>query len=218
MHYQQYFPSVDDNFGQEIISQAKEVSLPPETTIFHQGDSCNNFILVMEGTVKVFTRASNGREIVLYRVSKGQSCTLTTSCLLASDNYPAEAVTESQVQALVLSLDHFNQGLAQSPSFRQFVFNTYGQRLCDVISLVSEVSEVSGNRIDNRLAKQLLSLSHNNSVIHKTHQELATDLGTAREVITRQLNQFAEQQWLKLSRGKIELLQPEPLKSLANVC
>ena len=215
MHYQQYFPSVDDNFGQEIISHANQVTLNKGTTIFHQGDSCQNFILVMEGTVKVFTRASNGREIVLYRVSKGQSCTLTTSCLLASDNYPAEAVTESQVQALVLSLNHFNQGLAQSPSFRQFVFNTYGQRLCDVISLVSEVS---GNRIDNRLAKQLLSLSHNNSVIHKTHQELATDLGTAREVITRQLNQFAEQQWLKLSRGKIELLQPESLKALANVC
>lgn len=214
MRYQQYFPSVSDRCGQEIIAQAKQVTLAQGATIFHQGDSCNNFILVIEGSVKVFTRASSGREIVLYRVTQGQSCTLTTSCLLASDNYPAEAITETKVQALVLSLSHFNQGFAQSASFRQFVFNTYGQRLCEVINLVSEVS---GNRIDSRLAKQLLSITGDSNIILRTHQQLATDLGTAREVITRQLNLFAEQQWLKLSRGKIELLQPEPLKLLANV-
>lgn len=217
MRYQQYFPCVSDSCGQEVIAQAKQVTLAQGATIFHQGDSCNNFILVIEGSVKVFTRASSGREIVLYRVTQGQSCTLTTSCLLASDSYPAEAITETKVQALVLSLSHFNQGLAQSASFRQFVFNTYGQRLCEVINLVSEVS---GNRIDSRLAKQLLSITgdSDNNIILRTHQQLATDLGTAREVITRQLNLFAEQQWLKLSRGKVELLQLEPLKLLANHC
>ncbi len=122
------FNVITDNIGREIIDSAKQVSLPANTTVFYQGASCENYLLVIQGEVKVFTRAENGREIVLYRVSKGQSCTLTTTCLLANDNYPAEGITESVVTALAIPLKEFNRGLAQSASFREFVFNSYSKR------------------------------------------------------------------------------------------
>jgi len=86
MTYSNYFPQVNDQLGKHILTTAKKVNLAANTTIFHQGASCESFLLVVQGSVKVFTRSQNGREIVLYRVKQGQSCTLTTSCLLANNN------------------------------------------------------------------------------------------------------------------------------------
>lgn len=200
---------LDDEISQNIIKQAQHVLLPAHTTIFHQGDGCQNYLLVQEGSIKVFTRAENGREITLYRVKKNESCILTTSCLLADKTYPAEGVTETPVEAIVISAKIFNHGLAQSKAFRSLVFNNYSQRLADVITLVSEVSF---NRIDMRLATFLTKLSR---PINITHQVLAIELGTAREVISRQLKNFESNGWLKLHRGKIEVLDHNALNKFA---
>jgi len=207
------FSTITDTVGREIIDSAKQVSLPANTTVFYQGASCENYLLVTQGAVKVFTRAINGREIVLYRVTQGQSCTLTTTCLLANDDYPAEGVTESEVSALAIPLKEFNRGLTQSVSFREFVFNSYSKRLSDVITLVGEVSF---NRIDIRLAKQLINLVDKDHCLFITHQDLSTELGTAREVISRQLKTFEEKGWLSLSRGKIQLNDIDAIGLIAN--
>jgi len=194
-----------------LLIFAKKVNLPANTTIFYQGSQCDNYLLVTKGVVKVFTRSESGREIVLYRVKKEQSCTLTTTCLLANNHYPAEGVSESNVEALIIPSNMFNLGLAQSASFREFVFNTYAKRLCDVISLVGEVSF---NRIDVRLAKQLVG--SNSDLLATTHQCLATELGTAREVVSRQLKSFEDKKLIVLSRGKIQLLDRAQLNKLAS--
>jgi CRP/FNR family transcriptional regulator len=207
------FNSITDTIGREIINSAKQVHLPVHSAVFYQGDHCENFLLVIDGTIKVFTRAINGREIALYRVNKGQSCTLTTTCLLANDNYPAEGITESEVTALVIPLKSFNRGLAQSTTFRELVFNTYAKRLSEVISLVGEISF---NRMDIRLAKQLLYLANNDNNLFITHQYLATELGSAREVISRQLKTFEGQGLLNLSRGKIQINDINAIETLAN--
>jgi len=207
------FPTITDTIGRNIIDSAKHVNLPANTTVFYQGASCENYLLVTSGVVKVFTRAENGREIVLYRVNQGQSCTLTTTCLLASDDYPAEGVTENTVSALAIPLKEFNRGLAQSASFRAFVFSSYSKRLTDVITLVGEISF---NRIDIRLAKQLLTHANDENSVSMTHQDLATELGTAREVISRQLKHFEHKNWVSLSRGKIQLNNINTLDVLAN--
>ena len=207
------FNTINDSIGQCIINKAKKVSFPANSTVFYQGSSCENYLLVTKGTIKVFTRAVNGREIVLYRVNKGQSCTLTTTCLLANNDYPAEGITETNIEALMIPLNEFNLGLAQSPSFRAFVFNTYGKRLSDMISLVGEVSF---NRIDIRLAKQLLNHATKQNNLTITHQALAYELGTAREVISRQLKSFEKKGLLSLSRGKIQLDNLTEIKTLAS--
>ncbi len=207
------FTTITDTIGREIINAAKQVNLPANTTVFYQGAACENFLLVTEGVVKVFTRAENGREIVLYRVRKGQSCTLTMTCLLSKDHYPAEGITEQATSALTIPLSDFNRGLALSKNFREYVFNGYSKHLSDVITLVGEVSF---NRIDIRLAKKLICLIHNDNTLTITHQALAIELGTAREVISRQLKVFEENNWLSLSRGNIKVNNISALKALAD--
>jgi CRP/FNR family transcriptional regulator len=201
----------NDEITQRIITQAKQVTLPANTTIFHQGDGCHNYLIVTSGSVKVMTRTENGREIVLYRVKQDESCILTTSCLMADQAYPAEGVTETDVDAIMISSQDFNLGLTQSKYFRALVFENYSKRLAGMIALVAEVNF---NRIDIRLAKFIMEHKEN-KVITMTHQELSTELGTAREVVSRQLKILEQKQWVKLSRGQITIIDEESLTNLA---
>ena len=194
-----------------IAHAVREINLPTDAVAFRQGDSCANYLLVIEGSIKVLARSETGREIVLYRVRRGGSCVLTTSCLLSHSQYPAEGITETPVRALAIPAESFHQGLAESEEFRQFVFDAYGQRLADVISLVEDISF---GQINRRLARYLLQHASNNQ-LEITHQGLATELGSAREVISRQLKDFEQRGWIEQQRGKIRLRDSEGLKSLA---
>ena len=206
------FINIQDEAGKKVLSQAREILIPAHTTVFRQGDSCDNYLLVLDGSVKVFTRSENGREVVLYRVQSGQSCTLTTACLFSHNSYPAEGYTEAKTRALAIPVKSFNEGLQQSADFRQMVFNAYSQRLTEIISLVEDISF---GRIDVRLAKALLQHIVGDMTIHITHQTLATELGSVREVISRQLKEFEHSQWVKLHRGSIEILNSSALEKLA---
>ncbi len=201
-----------DEFGRQIIQGAKQVNIAKGSQIFSQGDSCHNFIFVLQGMVKVFTRTHAGREILLYRVKGGQSCTLTTSCLFSEDKYPAEGIAETDVTALVLSQKDFNQGLACSESFRQFVFSAYGKRIREVIALVETISF---GKIETRLADALLEEAGDSHTFKVTHQALAVDLGTAREVVSRQLKAFEAEGWLELHRGAIKILNLAAIQAVA---
>jgi CRP/FNR family transcriptional regulator len=202
----------NDQISLDIITQAKQVTLPANTTVFYQGDGCKNYLIVLSGSVKVFSRTENGREIVLYRVKQNESCILTTTCLMAEQSYPAEGVTETDVEAIIISSQDFNLGLAQSNYFRNFVFENYSKRLADVIALVAEVNF---NRIDIRLARFLMKHVENES-IEVTHQALSVELGTAREVISRHLKAFEHKQWIELGRGLIKIIDKDSLQDLAN--
>jgi len=186
-----------------IRSLGKNIIIPSGTTVFQQGDLCHNYLVVTKGVVKVFTRSEHGREILLYRVGEGESCTLTTTCLLAENSYPAEGVTESLVEALVISAAEFKLQLNQCALFRTFIFSSYSQRLCDVIS---RVEEISFGRLDARLAHWLVDAHQRAAPVSVTHQQIATDLGTAREVVSRKLKELEVRGWLKLSRGTIDII------------
>lgn len=206
------FTGIQDTAGKQVLAQAREIRIPAHTTVFRQGDSCENYLLVLDGSVKVFTRSENGREVVLYRVLSGESCTLTTACLFSHNRYPAEGYTETDIRALVIPIKSFNDGLQHSSDFRQMVFDAYSQRLTEIIGLVEEISF---GRIDVRLAKALMQHIVGDMTIHITHQSLATELGSAREVISRQLKEFERKQWVKLHRGSIEILNSGALDELA---
>ena len=196
-----------------INNQSKKITVPANSTVFRQGDACENYLLVLEGSVKVFSRAENGREIILYRVQNGQSCTLTTACLFASNPYPAEGITETDSTALMISQSVFNRALAESEEFRQIIFDQYAKRLSDVIHLVESLSF---GHIDIRLARLLLQLSTDSDTIQTTHQTLATELGSAREVISRQLKEFEREQLISLQRGSINISNRKNLQKIAD--
>jgi CRP/FNR family transcriptional regulator len=196
------------------MNHAATISMPAKATAFHQGDACNNYLLILSGSIKVMTRAENGREIVLYRLGDGDSCVLTTSCLFGNARYPAEGISETDVTALAIPAEKFHRAIQQSKSFREFVFSSFSSHLGSLIALVEEVAF---GKLDIRLSRHLLKLAADNTSLETTHQQLATELGSAREVISRQLKEFESRGWLKLHRGSIEIIDKQALANIAAV-
>jgi len=196
-----------------LADEARPVTLPAGTTVFHDGDACSNYLLVLDGTVRVQKISSSGREITLYRVGDGQTCILTTTCLLSGERYPAEGITETEVRAIVLGNGLFQALLAESLGFRQFVFAVYARRVTDLIVLVEEVAF---GRMDLRLASRLRDSADASGMVAATHQELAAELGSAREVVSRLLKDFEQRGLVALHRGRVELLDRTALDQLAD--
>ena len=214
-NWQQSFPhlsDINDAVINDLMDNAGSINMPAKTTAFHQGDACSNYLLILSGSIKVMTRAENGREIVLYRLGDGDSCVLTTSCLFGNARYPAEGISETDVTALAIPATQFNQAIEHSKPFREFVFNSFSSHLSSLITLVEEVTF---GKLDIRLARRLLKLSTDNSTLETTHLQLATELGSAREVISRLLKDFESRGWLILSRGSIKILDKQSLEKAA---
>ncbi len=205
-----YFTETGDP-DHAIVSAVREIALPEGAVAFRQGDACGHYLLVVEGSIRVIARSESGREIVLYRVRRGGSCVLTTACLLSQGRYPAEGIAETDVRALALPAATFERGLDASPAFRRFVFSAYGQRLAEIIRRVEELRFGS---IQNRLARHLLEYTRHGR-LDTTHADLATELGSAREVVSRQLKELEQQGLIRLGRGHILLHDPAGLKTLA---
>jgi CRP/FNR family transcriptional regulator, anaerobic regulatory protein len=216
-NWQQSFPhlyELNDAVINDLMNNAGKISMPAKATAFHQGDACSNYLLILSGRIKVLTRAENGREIVLYRLGDGDSCVLTTSCLFGNARYPAEGITETEVTALAIPAEKFHDAIQQSKPFREFVFSSFSSHLGSLIALVEEVAF---GKLDIRLARHLLKHCTDITTIETTHQQLATELGSAREVISRQLKDFESRGWLKLHRGSIEILDKQSLEEISSV-
>lgn len=195
-----------------LVRSSKVVQLPEGSRIFGPGQAPESFLLLLEGTVRVQQVSDSGREIVLYRVSAGESCALTTACLMGYQDYQAEGIAETDVRAVAVSRSAFDDLIAASPEFRRFVFTAFSQR---VTNLFRVIEEVAFSRIDARLAQRLLTLSDANDRVEATHQQLASELGSAREVISRQLTDFQRRQYIKLQRGAVEISDRPALLKLA---
>ena len=194
-----------------LIETSKVVDLPAGTRIFGPGQSPESYLLLIDGTVRVQQVSETGREIVLYRISAGESCALTTACLMGYEEYQAEGVAETDVEA-VAPRATFDELIARPAVFRRFVFTAFS---VNVTTLFRIIDEVAFSRIDVRLAQRLLQLADPKGRIELTHQQLAAELGSAREVIGRQLHEFQRRGWLTTSRGSIDLVKPEGLRQLA---
>lgn len=196
----------------QLHSLARPMTVPAGTRIFSEGMSCQTYLILLSGQVRVQKGGENGREIVLYRVGPGQTCIVTTACLMSGVDYDAEGIAETELQVQALSLSDFRALLASSAMFREFVFKAYGTRITDLLLLIEDVAF---GRIDQRLAACLLEKGGVSGLILATHQELSVELGTAREVISRQLKDFEHQGWVGLSRGSVQVLRRAGLEALA---
>jgi CRP/FNR family transcriptional regulator, anaerobic regulatory protein len=209
--YYPYFLTHKDKGLELLMANSVLVKLPAKQQIFHPGSTCENYLLVLEGAVKVQLLSETGREVLLYQVGSGDSCILTTSCLLSGDHYPAEGVTETDVTAFAISASAFHRCIDLSPYFREFVFKNFSARLA---KLISRMEFVVFGSIDHRLSHLLLASGQDE--ISKTHQDLANELGSVREVVSRHLKIFESYGWVALKRGKIIVLNPQALGKLAD--
>ncbi len=201
-------PAVRDRLRQ----MARVLRLPAGAQVFGPTNVPDSLFFLYDGRIRVSQSSESGREIVLYRVEAGESCVLTTACMLAEEAYNAEGLAETDIVAAVLPKTAFDQLVAEEEPFRKFVFAAYSRRLIDLLRVVDDVAF---GRLDVRLAERLLSLAGDFKEISATHQKLASELGTAREVISRVLQDFQKRGMVAQSRGRIALTDKPALRHLA---
>jgi len=204
---------LEDPVRRTLVERSRIIKVPRDTVVFGPGKAPDNLLLLLDGTLRVQQVSESGREIVLYRVHAGESCVLTTACLLAYEEYSAEGITETDVQAVAIPKTVFDDLIASSAEFRRFVFTAYSRRITDLFLVIEEVAF---RRVDIRLAQKLLDLSGSENGVDATHQQLATELGTAREVVSRLLQEFQRRGWVALSRGSVELTDRPGLQTLSD--
>jgi CRP/FNR family transcriptional regulator len=194
---------------EKLLSESDVRRVPAGGTLFDAGQPCRGFPLLLEGSVRVAKGSRSGREILLYRVEPGQACILSGGCLLGHSDYSARGVAEEDVTVLNVAPELFQSLMVESEPFRRFVFGMYGERLAEVMELVDEVAF---RRLDQRLAQLLV---HRGPAIEATHQKLADELGSVREIISRLLRSFESRGWVKLERERITVRDPGALAGLA---
>jgi len=192
----------------QLATATTVVSLRRGTTFYREGDVCQHFGLVGRGDIRVFKGAAAGREITLYHVRDGEPCLLNMLSVFLDRPAAATAVVESETEAIVVPANVVRTWLSIHESVRTFVFEAMSVRLTDVMTLAVEVSI---RRMDVRLASLLLKLADVNGAVHLTHDELATELGTAREVVSRLLKDLERSGALHLGRGHVTIVDPSML-------
>lgn len=185
--------------------------IPEGAELFAERQACRGFPLLVAGSIKVVKSAPAGREMLLYRVEPGGSCVITSSCLLGHTSYTARGIAETPLRLLMLPTALFEKLIAGNAQFRDFVFHLLAERIAGLMLLVEEVAF---QRLDQRLAKMLLGKSE---PIHATHQTLADELGSVREIVSRLLKGFAAQGLVALGRERIELIDRDRLRQLAGI-
>lgn len=202
----------DNHFRNIFFEHANPTSVAVGSPICDQGMQCQHLALIVSGTARVYKLGESGREITLYRIGAGESCILTASCIVSRSPFPAFAVCEEKIEALVIHAGKVRQWTDEFPAWRNHLFNLISDRLGDVISVIEEIAF---RRVDRRLADYLMlrSRGDNQDSIKITHQAIASDLGTSREVISRILKDFAHQGLIAVSRGQLQITD---LQGLAN--
>jgi CRP/FNR family transcriptional regulator, anaerobic regulatory protein len=195
-----------------LLHKSAVITVPADTVIFGPGKAPQNLLFLLDGRVRVQQVSESGREIVLYRVEAGESCVLTTACMLAHENYSAEGIAETDVRAVAIPRAMFDDLVSKSVTFRDFIFRAYSKRITGLFQIIEDIAF---QRVDIRLAQKLVDLARGTGRVQATHQQLAAELGTAREVISRQLGEFQRRGWVGQTRGVIELVDVAGIERLA---
>lgn len=193
------------------IAYGDALNVADGTCLFRPGDEGRVFLIVKSGSVRVEQTNSAGRTVVLYRVEAGDGCVLTTTCLLSGQPYSGYGYAEGKVSAVGISAERFRSLLASDSRFQELVFRGFAARVGELTNVIDELLE---HRTDLRLARWLANRQE--AEINMTQQEIAQELGTAREVISRTMKSFETRGWIQLSRGAVKIADPNALRSYGN--
>jgi CRP/FNR family transcriptional regulator len=199
----------DPRLLQEFQNTAFFAHIPEGRDVFIEGDHVDAIALLISGVVRVYKIGETGREITLYRFGNGESCILTANAILSQKNFPAIATVEKEAEAVMIPADSFRDWVRRYDLWREFVFDLLSQRLSSVMAIIEEIAF---HRMDTRLAALLIERSLRSDLIQITHHEIAAELGSSREVISRILEDFSAQGMLEVSRGSIRILEREALQ------
>lgn len=192
-----------------LVQASRLRSEPAGTVLFAPGDPCEHLPFLLDGQVGVYRLHPDGKRILLYTVLAGESCIVSSGALLGHQPFDAEGVAHSAVELLAVPYAVVDALVATEPAFRAFVFSMLGERLSD---LMGQVEALAFHRLDRRVAALLLEQGPRLAV---THQQLAAELGVAREMVSRVLRSFSERGWLRQGREEIEVLDVAALRAAA---
>jgi CRP/FNR family transcriptional regulator, anaerobic regulatory protein len=195
----------------QLLASVNAGKLSKDTVLFQPGDAVRGFAIALSGRIGVYLTGQNGREILLYDIVPGQTCVQSTLGILGEEEYSAKAICETDCELALIPRDLFQKLLSASKGFRGFVFGTFAKRMQNMMHLLEQVAFV---RVENRLAANLLARA-SEDVVHATHQELAVQIGTAREVISRRLDVLAKRGLVRMERGQVIILDPVALQEFA---
>ena len=196
------FRKSSDVLVNNLLDSASRHSIPAGKQIYSEGDDCSAIAFVLSGEIRVFKTGQTGREITLYEIGPGETCILNASCILSGRSYPANAVALTDVDVFLVPSAAFRRLVDEHEQMRDFVFTLLSRRLSDVMELVEEVAF---GRMDERLMEYLIEKSADGK-LETTHQKIAGDLGTSREVVSRLLKDLERKKTVRLSRNSISLL------------
>jgi CRP/FNR family transcriptional regulator, anaerobic regulatory protein len=202
--------NADPQLVRDFQQSAYIAKIPAGHDVFLAGDRVEAIALLISGVVRVYKIGESGREITLYRFGNGQSCILTANAILSQEIFPAVATVEEDAEAVMIPAETFRAWVGKYDLWREFVFDLLSQRLSKVMSIVDEVVF---RRMDARLATLLLTRSQIQNPLRITHQEIASELGSSREVISRLVEDLSARGFLRVSRGEIEILDADALRS-----
>jgi CRP/FNR family transcriptional regulator len=187
---------------QQCLEQTQVMTFPPGQVLFNPGEPCQGLPLVLSGVIKVQMTGVSGNSIVLYRMGTNDICTLSIGCLMTGFGYRAEANVEDEAEVIMVPRPLFDRLMDQSDGFRKGIMESYGRRLDDLMLLVEEVAF---RRMDERLDEWLQARAGRSPLLI-THQDVAIELGTAREVVSRLLKELERKNRVRLARGRIDIL------------
>ena len=204
-------PGLDAAASELVFSKGMFITAPRGARVFEPGKQCELFYLLTAGTIKVQIVAESGREIVLYRVGPGKACVMTVSCLMGRGIYNGEGIVEQPLEGYALGRPLFNELMSLSVAFRNGILGDFSERFLDLVNVLENVAFRS---LESRLAVRLLQLDEGAGTVPCTYQSLATDLGSAREVVSRLLKRWEERGLITLERGRIHILRKNGLDNL----
>lgn len=204
----------DAHLLREFQHAAFYARIPAGHDVFVEGDDVEGIALLISGVVRVYKIGETGREITLYRFGLGESCILTANAILSQKTFPAIATVEREAEAVMVPAETFRSWVRRFDLWREFVFDLLSQRLSSVMMIVDEIAF---RRMDARVASLLLARSRAHNPIRMTHQEIASELGSSREVISRLLEDFSERGAIRGGRGEVEVLDFDFLESRSAV-
>ena len=204
----------DPGLAREFQQKAFFARIPVGRDVFVEGDQVDAIALLISGMVRVYKIGETGREITLYRFGNGQSCILTANAILSQKNFPAVATVEKDAEAVMIPADTFREWVRRYDLWREFVYDLLSERLSSVMEIVEEVAF---RRMDVRVASFLVERSRKSDLVQVTHQEIAAELGSSREVISRILEDFSAEGMITVSRGMVTVVDRETLEARSAV-
>lgn len=204
------FPSIRalaDPLLDELCAEAGEFSAPAGHVIQQSGEYCRGIILLTSGTIRISRQKAHGRSVLLYRLRAGEYCVLAACGVLAHRPVTATGTVEDDARGAMIPAAFFRRMIAESEVFRDDIQAAISRTLLGTVDLVEELAF---EKLERRLARRLVS----STLLAATHQQIAEDLGSAREVITRLLNNFEDHGWITLRRAEIRVADEAALRRL----